>query len=127
MIIAAAGAALWRRANRLYATMQAGLRDTLKRSAAQPETGATIVSYLMEEGEGVRVTTFALSARSQGLGRSLAEMNIRGITGASILQVNRQGTVLVAPSAALRFEAGDEVLVVGSEEQVAAARGLILG
>ncbi len=52
---------------------------------------------------------------------------MRGVSGASILQINRRGKAVVAPAAAMRFEAGDEVLVVGSEDQVAAARALILG
>ncbi|MBI3297663.1 MAG: cation:proton antiporter [Elusimicrobia bacterium] len=125
LIILGAGTALWRGANRLYAKMQAGLRDTLARSSAQPEAGATIVSHLVEQEEGVTVSTADLSAGAKAVGRSLAELDVRGLSGASVLQVSRRGQVLVAPSAAMRFEAGDNVLLVGSAEQVAAAKALL--
>ena len=47
-------------------------------------------------------------------------------TGASIVQVNRGGAAFVAPSPLMRFHAGDEVLVVGAPEQVAAAREFLI-
>ncbi|TPW20859.1 MAG: monovalent cation:H+ antiporter-2, CPA2 family [Elusimicrobia bacterium] len=124
-IIAGAGVVFWRAANRLYARIQANLRDTLARSHAEPETGPALVSHLVEQGAEVRVMTLRLGPGAKAGGRSIAELDLRAATGATLLQINRSAGTIPAPSPQTRLEAGDEVLLVGTQEQVDAARGLL--
>jgi CPA2 family monovalent cation:H+ antiporter-2 len=60
------------------------------------------------------------------VGRSLAELDLRAKTGASVLAVVREGHgAAAAPYEALR--PGDVLAVTGSEEAVVEARQLLLG
>jgi CPA2 family monovalent cation:H+ antiporter-2 len=58
--------------------------------------------------------------------RSIAELDVRARTGASILAVRRLGTVLSNPAPDFRIRAGDELLVLGSGRQVPALRALLV-
>ncbi|MBI5596453.1 MAG: cation:proton antiporter [Elusimicrobia bacterium] len=124
-VIFLAGILLWRAANKLYARMQAALRETLARADAEPGAGLAIVSHLVEEGGEVKVATLRLSDKAKGLGASLGELDLRAKTGASILQINRGGHARVSPSAQTRLKSADEVILVGTVEQLAQARELI--
>lgn len=124
-VIAGAGVLFWRAANRLYARIQANLRDTLARSHAEPETGPALVSHLVEQGAEVRVLTLRLGEGAKGAGRSIAELDLRAATGATLLQINRAAGPIPAPSPQTRLEAADEVMLVGTQEQVDAAKALL--
>lgn len=124
-VIAGAGVLFWRAANRLYARIQANLKETLARSKAEPETGPALVSHLVEQGADVRVCTLRLAPAARGAGRTIAELDLRAVTGATLLQINRASGPLAAPSAQTRLEPGDEVMLVGTQEQVDAARALL--
>lgn len=121
-VIAGVGVLVWRAANRLYSRIQANLRETLARSHAEPETGPALVAHLVEQGAEVRVLTLRLGPGAKGAGRTIAELDLRAATGATLLQINRAAGVIPAPSPQTRLEPGDEVLLVGTGEQVDAAR-----
>ncbi len=58
-------------------------------------------------------------------GRSLREINLRARTGASVIGIERGGAGIVNPTAAETLEDGDVLLLLGDDEQIAAARRLI--
>jgi len=58
-------------------------------------------------------------------GHSLAELNLRGVTGATVLAVLRQGEQVLVPSGHERLHTGDVLAVAGSEDAVAAARQML--
>ena len=64
---------------------------------------------------------------SPAAGRTLAELNLRGQTGATVLAILRQGEQVLVPSGHERVGAGDVLAVAGAEDAVAAARELIVG
>jgi CPA2 family monovalent cation:H+ antiporter-2 len=64
---------------------------------------------------------------SPAVGRSLAELNLRGRTGATVLAISRGAEAIVAPGAAERLRSGDVLGVTGTEEAVAAARAILNG
>lgn len=69
-----------------------------------------------------------IEPRSAGVDRSLAELNIRGKTGATILAITRKdddGSKVVIPSGKERLRAGDVVALAGTTEAVAAAREVL--
>mgnify|MGYP001548074832 CR=1 FL=1 len=55
-------------------------------------------------------------------GRTIAALNIRGQFGCTIVEINRQGYVLAGPEPSLALFPGDNLLMLGSAEQLAAAR-----
>ncbi len=58
-------------------------------------------------------------------GQSLREINLRAQTGASVIGIERDGRTLVNPAADEKISAGDVVLLLGDDEQIAAARALL--
>jgi K+/H+ antiporter YhaU regulatory subunit KhtT len=59
-------------------------------------------------------------------GRSLAEADLRGKTGATVLAVQRNSDVHPNPTPATRLSPGDIVLVLGTSEQLAKAGPLFI-
>jgi CPA2 family monovalent cation:H+ antiporter-2 len=65
-----------------------------------------------------------LDASSPAVDRTLAELNIRGKTGATILAITRkgdEGSKVVVPSGKVTLRVGDVLALAGTQESVAAA------
>jgi CPA2 family monovalent cation:H+ antiporter-2 len=58
---------------------------------------------------------------------TLAELNLRGLTGATVLAVRRGAGAVIVPSAQERLTAGDVLGLAGAHEAVEAAKTLLLG
>ncbi len=58
-------------------------------------------------------------------GRSLREIDLRARTGASVIGIERNGRMLMNPTADAILEAGDGVVLLGDEEHIARARALL--
>ena len=63
-----------------------------------------------------------LGEDSPAIGRTLASLNLRGRTGATILAVRREGHDILLPSGGEVLEAGDVVILAGAHEAIADAR-----
>jgi CPA2 family monovalent cation:H+ antiporter-2 len=59
-------------------------------------------------------------------GRTLAELNLRGITGATVLAILRDGEQLPVPSGHDVVRAGDVLAIAGTQEATAAAVALLV-
>ena len=68
-----------------------------------------------------------ISASSPASDLTLAQLNLRGVTGATVLAILRDGEQVLVPSGHDRVISGDVLAVAGSEESVAAARELLTG
>ena len=73
-------------------------------------------------GEPVSLRVTADSAATE---RTLAELNLRGVTGATVLAIVRRGETVLVPSGHERVHAGDVLAVAGSAEAIAAAREML--
>ncbi len=62
---------------------------------------------------------------SSAVGRTLAEVKLRGLTGATILAIERGGESVVVPAGNERLRAGDVLAVAGTHMAVEAARELL--
>lgn len=58
-------------------------------------------------------------------GRTLAQVNLRGLTGATVLAILRDGEQVVVPAGKEELRAGDVLAVAGTAESVEAARELV--
>ena len=72
----------------------------------------------------VQIDSCLLGEQSPAKGRSLAELNLRARSGATLLALRRGREVLVNPGPELQFEAGDTVVLMGESDQV--QRALVL-
>lgn len=68
-----------------------------------------------------------LESGSPAVGRTLAEIKLRGLTGATVLAIQRGEQALVVPSGDQRLLEGDVLAVAGTHESVKAARELLHG
>ena len=66
-----------------------------------------------------------VSPESASVERTLAEINLRGLTGATVLAILRHGEQVLVPSGRERLRAGDVLAVAGSEEAITAVRDLL--
>ncbi|MGH6887233.1 MAG: cation:proton antiporter regulatory subunit, partial [Geminicoccales bacterium] len=62
---------------------------------------------------------------SAGVGRSLAELNLRGRSGATVLAISRRGEAIAVPEAGERLQPGDILGLTGSHEAIAIAKELL--
>jgi CPA2 family monovalent cation:H+ antiporter-2 len=68
-----------------------------------------------------------LAPGDPAVGRTVAELNLHGHTGATILCISRGGEGTVAPTPDRRFEAGDVLTLTGTAQAIAAAREVLAG
>jgi CPA2 family monovalent cation:H+ antiporter-2 len=74
----------------------------------------------------VEVETCRIEDDSPAVGKSLSELSIRPMTGASVIAWTRQGVTESNPSGKVRLEAGDVVVLLGSRVQIRRAIGLLV-
>ena len=122
--------AVWRSAANLESHVQAGSQavvEALRSFAYAGRTGETqrineIRSLLHGLGEPVAVR---LGPETPSVGRTLAELNLRGRSGATVLAISRGTGSIVAPPASERLRAGDLLALAGSDEAIEAARKIL--
>lgn len=133
------GAALWRSALNLQGHAQAGAEMIVAALAPQVlgdesedmmRTMEHVAMMLpgMGDPEAVRI-----AVNSPAVDKSLAELNIRGLTGATVLCITRddsrsggETTEMGIPTGKVRLRVGDVLALAGSQESVVAARALLV-
>ncbi len=83
------------------------------------------LARLREQVEGITTDGIQLTADSPYAGRTLGDAQIRSRTGASVVAVARHGEVTPSPTPSFRFMAGDKVIVVGTDDGVAAVARIL--
>ncbi len=127
--LAVLGLAFWRRARDLHGHVRASAHVILEALATQTAN---------EPGHGTAETgtpfdlpgitdwqRIVVPPESAAIGQSLAQLELRGTTGATVLAIQRGSEGLVVPSAHEPLRAGDVLALAGSSEAVAAARSLL--
>ncbi len=126
------GVLFWRSAINLQGHVKAGAQVIVEALVAQagtphgPETtGLERVTELLP-GLGGPLPV-RLEAGSPAVGKSLAQLGVRGVTGASVLAIVRGDGGVLVPSAGEVLRAGDTLALAGTHEAVAAAVELLAG
>ena len=127
------GIALWQSATNLEGHVRAGSQAIVETLAAYarsdgagrsgPPSLTAVHELLAGLGQPVAIE---LDDASPAVGKSLADLNLRGRTGASVLAIMRAGSA-VAPTAAERLAAGDVVAVAGTHDAIDAATAMLRG
>ena len=130
-LLAALGVAFWRSTSELEGHVRAGAQVIVEALASQAAAGRRAEPALAQldrllPGLG-NVVPFQLDAASPVVGRTLADLDLRGLTGATVLAIQRGEAGLSVPSASEVLRGGDVLAVAGSEEAVEAARRVLSG
>ena len=132
MLLVFLGVGFWRSATNLQGHVRAGAQvivDALGRQAnagkgANTSEAALVDVHKLLPGLGEPVPV-ALGDDSPAVGKSLRELNLRGMTGATVLALIRDGKGVLVPSAKEPLQKGDILALAGSHDAVAAARVLL--
>lgn len=98
------------------------LGDPKQSTLAKNFLTGTASSILVSHFDEVRMETVTLPAGSGLAGRSLAELAPARKVGVQVAGINRGGLRLLNPSGDEKLWVGDDVLVLGSPDQIAAFR-----
>jgi CPA2 family monovalent cation:H+ antiporter-2 len=124
LIIAAITVLGWRGLIRIYSKAQIALEETLAQPPPpRPQPPATL-SGLLREAD---LETVAISPGSPAVNKLIGELQLRTLTGASIVGIERNGTSIINPGPDEELQAGDQVLCLGTRGQLDAARRHLLG
>jgi CPA2 family monovalent cation:H+ antiporter-2 len=131
LVIAGFGIAIWRSVRDLEGHVRAGAQAVVaalgryaRAGSAAPgdEALADVNRLLPGLGEPVAIR---IALVSTAIGQSLAELNLRGRSGATVLAISRDGESIVVPAAGERLQAGDVLALAGTHEAIDAAKALL--
>ena len=90
-----------------------------------PSGGASYPFDLRETLTDVEVSTLRVDEGSPLVGQRLADTDLRGVYGITVLAIRRGGDVRANPAGDAVVEAGDLLIVMGLGEEIAAAAELV--
>jgi len=127
------GFVFWRSATNLQGHVTAGaamIAEALMMQARKPESSAEEEAFAEIEhllpGMGEPVP-LRLREGSLAIGKTLAQINLRGLTGASVLAIARSDQGVIVPTATEVLRAGDVLALAGTHESVDAAKRALRG
>jgi CPA2 family monovalent cation:H+ antiporter-2 len=131
LLVAVLGIAFWRSAANLQGHVRAGAQVILETLAAQSHDPTRFVEgdalarvQQLLPGLGA-LAAVRLASASPATGKTLAELNLRGLTGATVLAITRDEGGVIIPTAVERLREGDVLALAGSHEAIEAARNLL--
>jgi monovalent cation:H+ antiporter-2, CPA2 family len=134
VLLTALGIGFWRSARSLHGHVRAGaqvLAEALAAWAHAKEAGTHPGGSGLEHVEALipglgAPTPVRIEERSPAVGKTLAQLNLRGLTGATVLAIHRGGEDIPLPTAEEVLKAGDVLAVAGTQAAVEAAKGLLM-
>lgn len=140
LVVVLLGIGLWRSALNLQGHAQAGAQMIV--SALAPQVLEDESDLMMKTMEHVALMlpglgdpeAMRIAVNSPAVERTLAELNIRGLTGATVLAITRLDSripgepmkLVQVPSGSERLHVGDILALAGSHEAIRAARALLV-
>jgi K+:H+ antiporter len=129
-ILVALGVAFWRGATNLQGHVRAGAQVIVEVLASQARgpthVEADALAHLREVLPGLgEPVAIRLAPACAAVGQTLADLNLRGVTGATVLAIWRPDGGVMVPSAQEVLRTGDVLAVAGTAEALEAARRLL--
>jgi CPA2 family monovalent cation:H+ antiporter-2 len=130
------GVGFWRSAADLHGHVRAGAAVVVEALAAQtqsaPASGSRsagssdddVAQLLAGLGKPAAVV---LDENSPAVGRTLAEIDLRSLTGATVLAISHAGEAAGIPTAKHTLRAGDALALAGTAEAISAAQEMLRG
>jgi monovalent cation:H+ antiporter-2, CPA2 family len=132
-LLVALGVFFWKSAADLEGHVRAGAQMIVEvlaaqaRTAKEPAVGSPLELSDVDRvlpGLGAPVPVL-IEQGSPAVGKTLADLNLRGATGATVLVITRGSQALVVPTATEELRAGDVLALAGTKDAVEAAKSLI--
>jgi monovalent cation:H+ antiporter-2, CPA2 family len=122
----------WRTARGLEGHVRAAAQAVIEVLAAQRAEPETAAHDPLEEARKMfpgigEPTRFELPAYSPAVGRTLAQLELRSTTGATVLAIVRGTEGFAVPDAHTPLQAGDVLALAGTDEAIEAATVLLAG
>jgi CPA2 family monovalent cation:H+ antiporter-2 len=122
------GVSFWRSAENLQEHVRAVAHVVVEALAnqagtAQQPTLDQVQKLIPGMGD---LTPVQLSSDSPAVGKTLAELNLRGLTGATVIAIHRGGEEVLIPTGTEELRVGDMLALAGAHDAVDAARQLLL-
>jgi K+:H+ antiporter len=130
VIVVLAGVLFWRSASNLEEHVEAGVQMIVGALAAQAHPGSLpeeeqVLEVIRERLPGIgEPVAVKVSPESTAVGRSLAQLDLRAATGASVLAIARESGVSV-PGPGDELHADDVLAVAGTHEAISAVRAIV--
>ena len=123
LIVTVTAILLRRSFTKLYSKAQFALQETLAQAPVhRHDAGETTLPAMMRDAQ---ITTIRIGKAASVAGKLIGELRLRTNTGASIVGIQRDDESLINPGPDEELRAEDEVLLLGSEAQLDAARKLL--
>jgi CPA2 family monovalent cation:H+ antiporter-2 len=123
LIVIATAILLRRSFTKLYSKAQVALQETLAQPpAAQREPPEHALPGILREAH---LRTVRIPKQAGSAGKMIGELALRTRTGASIVGIQRDKESLVNPGADEELRAGDEILLLGSDDHLESAEKLL--
>jgi CPA2 family monovalent cation:H+ antiporter-2 len=126
LVVAALLLLLRRRLVYWHSELESGLQDVLGEGAA-PRMSATSTPWAGNKHEEwhLNVSDCVIPDLAECSGRTLAQLDLRGRFGCTVVGVERQGCMIALPGPGEALFPRDKVLLLGSPAQIAAAKPAI--
>jgi len=119
----------WRSASDLQGHVRAGAElivDVIARQGVDKDEHSLEMVQEMLPGLGT-IVPFHVEPKCASVGLSLGDLNLRGLTGVTVVAVIRGTQRMVFPKADEVIQEGDVLALTGSHESIAAAHRLLMG
>jgi CPA2 family monovalent cation:H+ antiporter-2 len=121
---------LWRSATNLEGHVRAGAQVILEALAAQSATPAAAGAAAPDAPSTLlpglgNATAVAISPGSPAVGQTLKQINLRGLTGATVIAIDRDSADVIYPTGDEELYAGDALIVTGTSDAVQAVQELV--
>ncbi len=129
LLVIALAVGFWRSATNLEGHVRAGAQAIMEVLSAQSKTKTLESEWLLKlhamlPGIG-EPEAFRLKAASHSVGKSLAQLDLRGVTGASVLAIQRGEEAVLMPTAQEVLRADDVLALAGTSEAIDAAKSVL--
>jgi K+/H+ antiporter YhaU regulatory subunit KhtT len=119
---------LWRAAGRMELQYQSGV-EVIARALATPAPTLRASSARLSTPTLIpgldRIETVRLAPSDQAVSQTLAQLNLRALTGATVLAIHREGEPAQVPSGELALRPHDLLALTGTQAAVELARRLL--
>ena len=109
---------------RVYSKAQFALQETLSQPPL-PDDESASDRRMLPLLRNADLRTVTISSNAAAGGKRIRELQLRTQSGASVVGIERDGTSIVNPGPEEELRGGDHILLLGSEEQLAAAERLL--
>jgi CPA2 family monovalent cation:H+ antiporter-2 len=125
-LLLTAGIAFWRSATQLQGHVRAGAQ-ALVEAVAVPGATHDERAHALDQMEQILpglgdLSPFEIDDDNPWIGRTLADVNLRAITGATVLAIRRGDEPVLTPDGKEKLTGGDVLILAGTHAAMAAAR-----